>query len=104
MTVHSQVSDKYIHFALMYTTHNIFNVLPINNLVNQYGEPTMPHKLATGMKPSVSNIRVLFFPCVVQTATAHIHGKVLNMCHQPQRIFGVSSLEFQNIKNCTSYM
>ena len=31
----------------MYTTDHIFTVLPIKHLVNQDGEPTTPHKLAT---------------------------------------------------------
>ena len=51
--VNAQISDEYIHFALMYSTYHIFTVLPIKNLVNQDGEPTIPHKLATGTKPSV---------------------------------------------------
>ena len=85
--VHTRVSDEYIHFSLMYTTHCIFPVLPIKRLINQDGEPTTPHKLATGMKPSVANLCVLFFPCVVQKSTAHVDGKALNMCHQPQKGF-----------------
>ena len=63
--VHAQVSDEYIHLTLMYMTENIFTVLPIKNLVNQDDEPTTAHKLSTGIKPSVSNLCVLFFPCVV---------------------------------------
>ena len=63
--VHAQVSGEHIHFALIYSTDNIFPVIPIKPLVNQGSEPTMPHKLATGTKTSVSNLRVLFFPCVV---------------------------------------
>ena len=54
--VHEQVSDEYINFALMYTTGQIFSVLPIKHLVNQYGGPTTPHKLETGTKASVSNL------------------------------------------------
>ena len=64
--VHEQVSENYIHFALMYTTNNIFTVLPIKYLINQDDEPTTQKKLATGMKPSVSNLKVLFCPYVVQ--------------------------------------
>ena len=48
--VHARVSDEYIHFSLMYTPANILTVLQIKHLVNQDGEPTMPHKLATGTK------------------------------------------------------
>ena len=50
--VHSRVSEKYTHFALIYMTDHIFPVLPINHMVNKYGEPTTPHKLATVTKPS----------------------------------------------------
>ena len=32
--VHARVSDEYINFALMYTTDNIFTVLPIHHLIN----------------------------------------------------------------------
>ena len=70
-----------------YTTYHIFPVLSINNLVKQDGEPTAPHKLVTGTKPSVSNIYLLFCPCVVQKSTAHVDGKALNMLHQSQKGF-----------------
>ena len=85
--VHTGDSDKYIHFALMYTACNIFPILPIKHFVIQYGEPTTPNKLATGTKPSVSNIHVLFCPCVVHKATAHVDTNVLNIHHQPQKGF-----------------
>ena len=80
--VHTQVSNENIHFALMYITDHIFNVLPIKHLVNQDGGPTTTHKLATGMKPSVSNLCVLFFPCVVQKETAHVDTKALKIHRQ----------------------
>ena len=49
--VNAQVSDEYINFILMYTTYHIFPTIPRKHLVNKDGEPTTPHKLATGMKP-----------------------------------------------------
>ena len=85
--VHARVPEVYAHFALMYTTYQIFPVLPIKDLINEDGDPTTPHKLATGTKPSVSHLRVLFCPCVVQKATAHVETKMLNMCHQAQKGF-----------------
>ena len=100
--VHARVSEKYIHFALIYTTCHIFPVSPINHLINHYGEPTTPQKLTTSNKPSVSNLHVLFCPFVVQKATAHVDGKSLNMRHLPPKVFGVSSLEFHNTKNGAS--
>ena len=75
----------------MYTTYHIFPVLPIKDLINEDGNPTTPHKLATGTKPSVSHLRVLFCPCVARKATAHVETKTLNMRHQAQKWFrGIS--------------
>ena len=71
----------------MYTTDHIFLVLPIKDLINEDGDPTTPYKLATGTKPSVSHLRVLFCPCVVGKATAHVETKALNMRHQAQKGF-----------------
>ena len=85
--VHARVPEVYIYFTLMYTTDHIFQVLPIKDLINEDGDPTTPNKLATGTKPSVSHSRVLFCPCVVWKATAHIETKTLNMRHQAQKGF-----------------
>ena len=71
----------------MYTIDHIFPVLPIKYLINEDGYPTTPYKLATGTKPSVSHLRVFFFPCVVRKATAHVETKTLNMHHQAQKGF-----------------
>ena len=72
LMVHARVPEVYVHFTLMYTTDHIFPVLPIKDLINEDGDPTMPHKLATGTKPSVSHLCMLFFPCVVRKSTAHV--------------------------------
>ena len=85
--VNARVSEAYIHFKLIYTTDHIFTVLPIKYLINENGDPTKPYKLATGTKPSVSHLHVLFFPYVVQKATAHVGKKALNMHHQAQKCF-----------------
>ena len=37
----------------------------------------------------MSHLRVLFCPCVVNKATAHVETKTLNMRHQPQKGFCV---------------
>ena len=84
LMVHARVSEAYVHFALMYTADHIFPVLPIKDLINKDGDPTTPHKLATGTKPAVSHLRVLSCPCVLRKATAHVETKTLNMCHQAQ--------------------
>ena len=79
LMVHARVSEAYIHFALMYTTDHIFPVLPIKYLINEDGDLTTPHKLATVSKPPVSHLRVLFCPCFVRKSTAHVEIKALNM-------------------------
>ena len=71
----------------MYTTHHIFLVLPIKSLINEDGDPTTPHKLATVTEPTVSHLCVLFFPCVVLKSNANVGTKALNMCHQSQKGF-----------------
>ena len=48
LMVHARVPEVYVHFTLMYTTDHIFMVLPIKDLINEEGDPTTPHKLATG--------------------------------------------------------
>ena len=60
LMVHARVLEAYIHFVLMYTTDHIFLVLPIKDLINDDGDPAMPHKLATGTKTSVSHLRMPF--------------------------------------------
>ena len=87
LMVHARFPEVYVHFTLMYTTDHIFPVLPIKYLINEDGDTTTPHKLATGTKPSVSHLRVLFCPCVLRKATAHVETKTLNMRHQAQKGF-----------------
>ena len=109
LMVHARVPEVYVHFTLMYTANHIFPVIPITDhifpvlkikdLINEDGDPTTPHKLATGTKPSVSHLRVLFCPFILRKATAHVETKMLNMRHQAQRRFPVSLLVFHTIKN-----
>ena len=87
LMVHARFLEAYINFLLMYTEAYIFPVLAIKDLISEYGKPTTSFKLATGTKPSVSHLRVLFCPCVVQKATANVDKKALNMCHQAQKGF-----------------
>ena len=96
--VRARVPEVYVRFSLMYTTDHIFPFLPIKDLINEDGDPKTPHKLATGTKPSVSHLRVLFCPCVIRKATAHVETKALIMRHQAQKSFAVSSLGFHSIK------
>ena len=85
--VHVRFSESYINITFIYMAYNIFPVLPIKDLINKYGYPTAPFKLATGKKPSISYLRVSFFPCVVRKVTANFGIKELNMIHQAQEGF-----------------
>ena len=64
---------------------HIFPVLLIKDMINDVGDTTTPYKLATGTKPSVSHLSVLFYPCVVRKTTANVDKKALNMRHQAQK-------------------
>ena len=87
LMLHARVLEVYVHFTLIYTKDHIILVLPIKDLINEDGDPTTPQKLATGTKPSVSHLRVLFCPCVVHKATAHVETNTLNMRHQAKKGF-----------------
>ena len=54
-------------------------------MIKEDGDPTTPHKIATGTEPTVSHLYILFFPCVVWRATAHVETKALNIRHQAQK-------------------
>ena len=84
--VHARVLEVYIHFSILYATDHIFLVISIKDPINEDGEPTTTFTLATGTKPSVSNLRVLFCPCVVRKDTAHVEKKGLNIRHQAQNV------------------
>ena len=71
----------------MYTADLIFPVLSIKDLINEDGEPNMSCKLTTGMKPSISHLRVLFCSCVVRKSTLQFGTKALNVHHQAQKDF-----------------
>ena len=90
--------EAYNYFSLIYTTDHIFPVLPIKDMINEDGDPTTSHKLATGTKSSVLHLHDLFCPCVVWKATSHVKTKALNMRHQTQKSFTVSSLVLHSIK------
>ena len=85
--MHTWVSDEYIHFILIYKTDLKNHVLPIKHVESQDAEPATPYKLATGTKSSALNLSVLFCPCVVRKATAHVETNMLNMWHHSQKVF-----------------
>ena len=74
-------------FCISVYDRSYFSVLKFKDLINEDSKLTTSFKLATGTKPSVSHLRVLFCPCVVPKATAHVDKKALNMCHQVKKGF-----------------
>ena len=65
--------------------------LSIKDLISEDGNPTTPFNPTIVTKTSVSDLRMLFCPCVLQKATAHVDKKALNMRHQAQKGFhGIS--------------
>ena len=81
LMLRARVLEAYIDFALIYMTDHTLSVLPMKYVINKYRDPTTSFKLATGMRPSVSHVRVFFCPCGVRKATAHVDKKALNMRH-----------------------
>ena len=66
LMVNARVTEAYVDFILMYTTDHFIPVLKIKDLINAYGDPTMPYKLARGTKvshASPSAKRVLRYLC-----------------------------------------
>ena len=74
-------------FCISVYDRSYFPVLKFKDLINKYGKPATSFKVATGKKPSVSHLRVLFFSCVVPKATANVDKKALNMRHQVKKSF-----------------
>ena len=50
LMAHTKVLEVYIHFTLIYTTDHIFMILPIQDMINEDGDPTTPYKHAIGTK------------------------------------------------------
>ena len=98
LMVHARVLEAYINFELIYKTDHILLVLAIKDLINEDVKPATSFKPTMVMKHSASHLHTLFCPYVVRKTTAHVGTKALNMRHQWQKFFVVSSLEFHNIK------
>ena len=87
LMIHERVLEVYIHLTLMYMEYHILLVLPIKDLINEYGETTVPFKIATGTKPLILHLSVFFCPFVVLKYTSHAGKKALNMHYQTQKVF-----------------
>ena len=74
LMVNTRFSEAYIHFALIYTTDNIFLVIPKNDLINKDGKNTKPFKLATG-----TNLQYHIYVCYFVQV---LYKNLLNMLVQ----------------------
>jgi hypothetical protein len=65
MLVHARLPDMYLYHALLHAC-NVFNILPLNDLVTVGGTVTTPFELFEGSKPMVSHFRVFECPCIAK--------------------------------------
>ena len=80
-------------------------MIPNKDLINEDGDLTTPFKIATSTKPPVSQLCMLFCPCVVWKATAHVGTKALNIRHQAQEgFFGIFVVIPQHHKGYPVYV
>ena len=56
LMVHARVLEVYVHFVLMYTTDHIFPVLPIEDIINEDGDPTTPSLFIRSLIGRTGNI------------------------------------------------
>ena len=95
--VHARVPEVYVNFTLMYTTNQIFPVLPIKDLINEDGDLTTPHKIATGTKPSVHIYTCYFVYVLYEKLRRTLRQRRQTCVIKCKKGFAVSSLGFQSI-------
>ncbi len=64
---------------------NVFNILPLKDLVTAYGTVSTPFELFVGSKPMVSHFRVFGCPCIAKKWTVSGDGKPENNSKGNQR-------------------
>ena len=74
MLVHARLPDMYLYHALLHAC-NVFNILPLKDLVTANGTVTTPFELFVGSKPMVSHFRVFGCPCIAKKWTISVDGK-----------------------------
>ena len=103
--VHARVPEVYVHFSLMYDTDHIFPVLTIKDLINEDGDQTTPHKIATGTKPSVSHFTCFIFSvCCTESYRARWDKDVKHASPSAKRVsrhlFGCSAASKSSRERC----
>jgi hypothetical protein len=74
MLVHARLPDMYLYHALLHAC-NVFNMLPLKDLVTADGTVTAPFELFVGSKSMVSHFRVFGCPCIAKKWTISVDGK-----------------------------
>ncbi len=74
MLVHARFPDMYLYHALLHAC-NVFNMLPLKDLVTVDGTVTTPFELFVGSKTMVSQLTVFGCPCIAKKWTISMDGK-----------------------------
>ncbi len=74
----------YLYHALLHA-YNVFNILPLKDLVTADGTVTTPFELFVGSKPMVSHFRVFGCPCIAKKWTISVDGKPVDNSKGTQR-------------------
>jgi hypothetical protein len=74
MLVHARLPGMYLYHALLHAC-NVFNILPLKDLLTLDGTVSTPFELFVGSKPMVSHFRVFGCPCIAKKWTISVDGK-----------------------------
>ena len=74
LLIHARLSTKFFYFVAKYA-EKIHDIMPIRNLINDYGMPTTPHYMAFQRLPKASHFRVFGCPAVFKRYKVSKEGK-----------------------------
>jgi hypothetical protein len=102
MLVHARLPDMYLYHALRYAC-NVFNILPLKDLVTADGTVTTPFELFVGSKPMVGHFRVFGCPCIAKSGPFQWMASLRRTVMALREELGVYTLDFpQPRKDCYS--
>jgi hypothetical protein len=93
MLVHARLPNMYLYHALLHAC-NVFNILPIKDLVTAEGTVTTPFELFVGSMPMANHFRVFGCPCIAKKWTTLVNGKPEDNSKGTQRGISGIHLEF----------
>ncbi len=86
--LHAQLNRKFFYYAVKYAQY-IHDVLPVQNLLDKDGHPTIPYYLATSRKPAVKHFRVFGCPAVFKQYEVSESGKRVKNKYTQQGMRGI---------------